>query len=296
MAIPELRRGAQRPSRPAEAPAPTSRPVTPEARPQTQARPVDAFEPARPTPTYGVGRRIDTLRADFNQGDSNACGTTALAIALHRLGTDIPRVDIDKDIRNFNLFTSRQGILDYARQSGFQAQQYNQGNFAQLQKDIAAGRQVVVLTDVGGRDGNGSLQRGSEGDFNLHYMVLTEADVAADGTPFVRFWNWGREETLPYAEFEKLWKDIHVQGVDTGYDRPYILVDRGEAAPLRASNSKDTQVADSLTYGISEVSNGVAQLARGSVREGGGRILEGVAQVGKGAVRALGGALKGLFD
>jgi hypothetical protein len=61
---------------------------------------------------------------------------------------------------------------------------------------------------------------------------------------------------------------------------------------LRASNSQDTRVADQVTHGLSELASGVADLTRGSLREGGGRILGGLKQVGSGAVSAL----KGLFD
>ena len=187
----------------------------------------DAFEGKKVT--YGRGPRIDQERADFDQGRTNACGTTALAIALHKLGKDVPVAEIDKSIRNFNLFTSSEGIKRYAQGAGFQAERYDKGSFEQLQRDLGAGREVIVLTDVGGRDSKGYLQPGSGDDTGLHYMHVTEVGTDQNGQQYVTFNNWGHQETLPYTEFEKLWTDLHFKGLDTGYERHYLLVDKGDA-------------------------------------------------------------------
>lgn len=253
----------------------------------------DGFRAAGPT--YGRGPRIDGDRPDFNQGQTNACGTTALAIAFHRLGTEVPVAEIDRDIRNFDLFTSTLGIVEHAQGRGFQAERYNGGSFDQLQSDIAAGREVIVLTDVKGRDDRGWLQPGDSSDASLHYMVVTEANVAPDGTEYVTFWNYGREETLPYSEFEKLWGDLKMKDMSTGYDNPYILVDQGSASPLRPSDHSETAMADHVAHGVTEVASGAADIGRGDVLSGGGRILDGLGHAAQGVGTGIKNFVGGLF-
>lgn len=240
---------------------------------------------------YGINRPIDTIRDDFDQGRSNACGTTALAIALHRLGKDIPRTKIDRAIRNFNLFTSMGGILDYARGQGFQAQQYNNGSFEQLQSDLAAGRQVIVLGDVGSRDAQQFLTRGKDSDFALHYMVVTDVGVDQNGQKYVTLWNWGNEETMPYDRFEKIWSNIEVANANTGWNRSYVLVDKKDAAPLRKSNASESRATDKIANGVTEVANGAADIGRKDFDDGVVRIVKGVGQ----AVSGAAGFVKKLF-
>lgn len=272
-----------------DGPAKTAKLPEPAVRKETTGS--DAFEGKKVT--YGRGPRIDQERADFDQGRTNACGTTALAIALHKLGKDVPVAEIDKSIRNFNLFTSSEGIKRYAQGAGFQAERYDKGSFEQLQRDLGAGREVIVLTDVGGRDSKGYLQRGSGDDTGLHYMHVTEVGTDQNGQQYVTFNNWGHQETLPYSEFEKLWTDLHFKGVDTGYERHYLLVDKGDAEALPASNlDGESRIADDLSDGVSHLSNGAAALKRGDVWGGLTELGGGV----KDLISGTGRLIKGLFS
>ncbi len=262
---------------------PTPRPIAPTSNGSTP--------PAPKHVDYGINRPIDTIRDDFDQGQSNACGTTALAIALHRLGKDIARTKIDKSIRNFDLFTSMHGITEYARGQGFQATQYNQGSFEQLQKDLGAGRQVIVLVDTSGHDAQELLVRGSNNDMALHYMAVTDVGVDDKGQKYVTFWNWGNEETMPYDRFEKIWSNLEVKNQKTGWDRSYVLVDKQDAAKLPPSNAQASRATDELAHGITEVANGAASIKDHSYGTG-------IKQIAKGAGEAVVGAgrfIKGLF-
>lgn len=241
---------------------------------------------------YGINRPIDTLRDDFDQGRSNACGTTALAIALHRLGKDIARTKIDRSIRNFDLFTSMGGITSYARSQGFQAEQYNNGSFEQLQRDIGAGRQVIVLADVGSRDAQQFLTRGSDDDFQLHYMAVTDVGVDQNGQKYVTLWNWGNEETMPYEKFEQIWSNLEVKNQSTGWNRSYVLVDKATAPKLAPSNATESRATDKIANGVTEVANGAADIGRGGIGSGLERIVKGVGSTVSGAV----GFVKGLFS
>lgn len=232
--------------------------------------------------TYGINRQIDDIRADFNQQKTNACGTTALAIAMHRLGVNIPRQTIDRQVRNFNLYTSAGGIIDYARQKGFQANRYENGSFDQLKSDLAAGRQVIVLADVGGYDQDGLLKRGSDQDFNLHYMNVTDVGYDKNGQRYVTYWTWGREETVPYERFEQFWSILKIAGVNSDFNRSYLLVDKGNAAALRAPGKLPSSEEHRLMDGVSQAANGVGRTARGD--------LGGLRELGRGVVNTLRGA------
>ena len=239
--------------------------------------------------TYGVNRRIDDVRADFNQGRTNACGTTALAVAFHHLGTNIPRQTIDRQVRNFNLYTSSGGIIDYARQKGFQANRYENGSYEQLKSDLAAGRQVIVLTDVGDYDQNGLLTRGDESDTTLHYMNVTNVGEDQNGQRYVTYWTWGTEQTVPYERFEQMWSDLKLKGMDSDWNRSYLLIDKGTAEPLRDPGKLASRQEDQISDGVSSAANGAARVGRGEV-------LGGLKEIGRGVVNTLKGAGSLLFE
>jgi hypothetical protein len=242
-----------------------------------------------PVQTGVIGRNPDIgNRPDFDQGNTNSCGTTALAEAFHNLGFEQTRQTIDDSIREFDVGTPMQSIVNYAQSQGFQAQEYNNGSFQQLQSDLAAGRQVIVQVDVSGYDKTGHLQPGSPNDFETHYMVVDKAFTGPDGKQYVTYENWGNIETLPYTDFEKLWGNIKEGGLSTGMNNPYILVAKGNAAPLPPSNASGYAAVDGVETGGADVINGVADLSKGRVGEGVGRIVGGVAGGLVSAAGALG--------
>ncbi|MBX5482823.1 MAG: C39 family peptidase [Myxococcaceae bacterium] len=295
-------------SRPAEA----ARPAVTATRPRSSAALTrDTFESPRSTPSIHKlsidGPNTDPAtggRADFDQGKTNACGTTSLAIALHRMGIEVPREEIDREIRNYDIFTPVTAIVDYARQHGLQANSYNEGSFAQLQRDLADGRQILVITDVGGYDQRRDLEPGSKNDLSNHWLVVTDA-YEKNGEQYVSYMNpWGTRETLPYSKFEKLWSDVHLLGFHVGYDRAYVLIDRANAAPLRPSTDAEIVPFNTAAGGVSNVVNGWAQVTRGEVWDGVVRMGRGARDTVIGGVSTLvtqGGRtvvefFRGLFD
>lgn len=275
-------------SRPPPRRAATVRSMVPQAdRFEVTQRPSLSVEGTLTDPAQGG-------RPDFAQGSSNACGTTCLAIALHRLGIEIPRTQIDREIRNFNLFTPPTALAGYARGQGLQADVYNHGSFEQLQADLAAGRQILVLTDVGGYDQNRDLTRGSSADLDTHWLVVTGVSVE-NGQRLVHYDNpWGTKETLPWDRFEALWRDVHALGLPTGYDHAYLLVDRADAPALRPSDARDIAGVNEFTGGISDVGNGFAELTRGDVTHGLLRLGRGLGDTLLGAARTAVATVKNL--
>lgn len=273
------------------APAPKAQPKT------ARSAPVDGFDSGRRNLSVDgtITDPADGGRPDFAQGNSNACGTTCLAIVLHRLGIEVPRTEIDKSIRNYNLFTPPTALVDYARGQGLRADVYNHGSFEQLQSDLAEGRQIMVMTDVGGYDQNLDLSPGSKKDFQTHWLVVTGA-YEKNGQKFVTYDNpWGTKETLPFEKFDALWKDVHVLGVPTGYDRSYVLIDRGSSKALRAPHAGDIAGVNELTGGISNAANGFAEMTHGNILHGLGRMLSGVGNTVVGAARTAVQTVKNLF-
>src|SRR5438067_1554671 len=57
----------------------------------------------------------DDSMPDYNQGKTNGCGTTSLAMIMSYLGVPESQGDIDSAIRRADVFTSPTDILDFAR-------------------------------------------------------------------------------------------------------------------------------------------------------------------------------------
>ena len=84
-------------------------------------------------------------------------------------------------------------------------------------------------------------------------------------------------------------------GVPTGYDRSYVLIDRGSSKALRAPHAGDIAGVNELTGGISNAANGFAELTHGNILHGLGRMLSGVGNTVVGAARTAVQTVKNLF-
>jgi len=222
-------------------------------------------------------------RPYFDQ-EGPACGTTSLSWALHQMGIEIPPSEIDKHIRPKNSGTAIDGMLDYSRGLGLQAQVYVGGDFETLQRELALGRQVLVSTSVDTYDANGDLVRGKGKDTGMHVMAISRAYVE-NGEQMVEYFNpWGQIETLPYKDFEKLWSHLTESGLPTGINRLYISIAKPTDPPLPPSNAQSINAILALSDGTADIGNGVAHLRSGNLIQGTGEILGG-------AIQTLGGAL-----
>jgi len=63
----------------------------------------------------------------FQQGSSNGCGTTSLAMVMTYLGVPETKAQIDAVIRQLDIFTSPEDMTAFATSHGLQAQGYNNG-------------------------------------------------------------------------------------------------------------------------------------------------------------------------
>ena len=108
---------------------------------------------------------VDTMPI-LNQGDTNGCGTTSLAMIMtHLTGKQFTRESIDADIRRFDVFTSPQHIVDYARDHGLESQGYNHGSAEELRSFIDRGIPVQLIVNAGGSSDVSDIGK-------LHYVAV----------------------------------------------------------------------------------------------------------------------------
>jgi hypothetical protein len=223
---------------------------------------------------------------DYAQNDgTNSCGTTALCVALLRLGhKEISRDALDRSIRNGDLFTAPEDLVSEARELGFDASLQNHGSFDQLRDSLGKGRQLVALIGIGGgRNAEGDLTPGT----GAHYVTITKAYLEK-GEQMVEFVSWGKVEKMKYSDFEKLWSDVKPEGMPTGFNRMFMMVDDPKRAgyrPLPPSHLAGAQTALLGATVIADAVNGWAKLKDG-------RVFGGLTQLlmsGVGAAFALPG-------
>lgn len=217
----------------------------------------------------------------------NSCGTTSLSWCLDQMGMFIPPGEIDRHIRQGDTYTAIDGLIDFSRGLGLQAQSYVNGDFATLQRELAMGRQVMVITSVDDYDAAGDLRTGGS-DSGMHVMAVRRAYVQ-DGEPRVEFFNpWGTIEDLSYEQFEKLWSHVHEGKMPTGINRMYVSLARPDAPQLPPSNMHSVTTAMALSNGVSDIVNGWSHLRSGNLIQGAGEIVGG-------ALQTLGGAMGAPF-
>lgn len=158
------------------------------------------------------------------QGNTNACGTTSLAMLLSFWkGKDgaFTREQIDNQIRRFNMPTSPHNIVDFANANGFRSVAKN-GSFDELQGLVEKGVPVQIMYDPN-NDG---------GDSILHYVNVVgfEKDASgkvtgvkiADPAEGQIGKDGGGLKTVPVAEFKEKWDDLKLLGRATGLNNLMI--------------------------------------------------------------------------
>jgi len=136
---------------------------------------------------------------NYDQGSTNGCGTTSLAMILSYLtGQNITQADIDKAIRRMDVFTSPGDLLEFARDQGLAAEGYNNGTWEEMKGFIDRGLPCQALITA-----DGSIDLGK-----LHYIAITGYGTdPATGEEYVIYHDpaTGKEETMPLAEFKQKW-------------------------------------------------------------------------------------------
>lgn len=169
-----------------------------------------------------------------DQGETNGCGTTSLAMLLSfwkdKTGR-YTRTGIDMAIRHFDMFTSPQNIVDYARSQGFRAVARNGSSVDEIRAMVDQGVPVQVLYDPNA-DGSDKL---------LHYVVVTDYKTDEKGNLtdlVIADPAGGKVDTVPVDEFKKRWDDIKFMNYGTGVDNLMIPMLPKRNVPIRGRDGK----------------------------------------------------------
>jgi ABC-type bacteriocin/lantibiotic exporter with double-glycine peptidase domain len=142
-----------------------------------------------------------------DQGQENSCGTTSLAMSMAYLGVPGDFNIIDRSARFHNpgagVGTAPGDMVQFARRSGLQAQEYNDSSMEDLVSHVRAGRPVTVLLNYQPDGSTG-------GDGMAHYLNVIGFNRDSNGeiTDVILVNPWGREETMSIDNFKDQWSDV----------------------------------------------------------------------------------------
>lgn len=149
----------------------------------------------------------------IDQGNSNACGSSSLAMIMSYLGVPTSRQDVDREIRRVDKGLPPQPMIDYAREHGLNAEGYNHGSWDEIKGLVQRG--VAVQVDINTQaDGSQS---------NLHWLAVVGFRTdPATGKEQIGVRNsaaGGKVEWMDRDQFEKKW---HHPLDGTGYDNFFV--------------------------------------------------------------------------
>ncbi|MBL8950283.1 MAG: C39 family peptidase [Myxococcaceae bacterium] len=187
----------------------------------------------------------------MDQGDSNACGTTSLAMISTFLGRPVTREQIDASIRNVDIGSAPDNLVSWARANGLEASYKNEASFDDITRMIDAGLPPMALIDPG-----------SSTDFMSHYVVVSGYERGADGKVSKLHITdpEGSKYTMTADEFMKQWDNIKYGGIESG-DRRLLLSFAPKGSNVELPSS--TLGADLRNQGIRNLIDGTADFLNG---------------------------------
>lgn len=175
------------------------------------------------------------------QGITNGCGTTSLAMLLNfwkGKPEEYSRGRIDLSIRHFDMPTSPQNIAGYAQRQGFRTSVQNNASVEDLTGFLKQGVPAMVLFDPDGVDS----------DSTLHYVVATDYQTDDKGNvTHIRVADpWGGQmEDIPVEEFKQRWDKLAMGDHSTGVSNLFIPMLPKENVPIRGKDGK-VRLADDI--------------------------------------------------
>ena len=189
----------------------------------------------------------------LDQGNSNGCGSTSLAMVLNYYGIPVTREDIDREIRRADnsIGATPEDELQYARDHGLEAEEYNNGSWEEVKSMIDKG--YPVMASVTGHN----LAEQPDGNLpgGRHQIAITGYEKGADGKEYVLFHdpNHGgtdKEKKISVDDFKRIWgeEDFGVKN--------FFMVFAPEGSDLPASRMDGAQGAMGTLNGLANISNG----------------------------------------
>lgn len=219
------------------------------------------------------------------QGSSNACGTTSLAMVMSYLGMPETKEAIDSVIRRMNIFSSPADLIGFARDHGLQAQGYNHGAWADIEEDADRGAPCILLINAGYSYPDGSSISG------FHYVVVAGHGIdPVNGERYAVLHdpNYGTDMALYEADL------ITMGGnVGWGFAGYYMAFAPQSASPLPPGNSTGIQGALGALEGVANITNGLASVIE---HASAGSVARGIVQVAGGAIGGIISGIGGLLQ
>jgi len=265
-----------RPTTPTTPRTPAHAPAAKTPTKTTAAKTVKNTPPATARDARDFGRYLQ------DQGNTNSCGTTSLAMLMSFWkGTPgaYTHQQIDKSIRVFDGPTAPSNIVSYLRGQGFRAEAVNNASVNDIRKYLDQGVPVQVLYDPSA----------NPSDLYLHYVDIVDykADAAGNIVSLkIADPAGGKLKDVPVAEFQKRWQNLHLKNVDLGVNNLMIVALPKQNVPVKGRD------------GTVRNSNDIALPKNGGNLGWQMKVADVIADVtnwaGK-AGKAIGGFFKGLF-
>lgn len=253
--------------------------------------------------------RLSQLNVSLQgQGRTNACGTTSLAMILSYWGIQTSHDAIDAVIRRTNMPTAPDDLVRYAERLGLRASLKTDAGLEDLASMLDQGVPVQVLIDPFDPTG---MRPPNPNDAILHYVNVTGYERGPDGRiswlTICDPGNVGYRYKVSAEQFEKVWSNLKLMGMDTGLNRLMVAIAPGDSRmvvgldgkPRKAEDIRLPASAESPVFspakaarvtmqGLANLMNGWAGFDLGSMLGGGVQLLVGGMACLPGAgVRAL---------
>jgi len=239
----------------------------------------------------GVNRGVETylpnvgLMPYYKQGSSNGCGTTSLAMTMTYLGVPETKDQIDSVIRRWDIFTSPEDMMDFARSKGLQAQGYNNGQWSDIESHIPLGQPciTVINADYGYPD-NSTIS-------GLHYVVITGFGIdSVNGQRYAIFHdpNWSTGDMYLYES------QFVTMGNNVGWGfHDYYMAFATFASELPPGNDDGIQGVLGTLEGVTNITNGLANITQPTSVGG---FFQGIVQFVGGVVETIGSGVGALIQ
>lgn len=214
------------------------------------------FGKARPVqPGWPLGDMGDLGDGRILAQKGNSCGTCSLSAVFRHYGIETTQAELDREMRNFNIFGAPGLVVRTARGRGFEAAFHNRGTLAEVIELIDRGIPVLLIVDTQ----PGNILK----PLHLHYVVAI-AHRALDGETRLGVYNpWGLREEITGEELEFAWGQVHV-GPLVAWDHAFITV-APSGAGLGRGRPAGARGVNMCARSFANVANGLAHAVRGGL-------------------------------
>jgi len=219
----------------------------------------------------------------YDQGDTQGCGTTSLAMVLKYFGVDISREAIDKVLRRTDSSAgSNPGdLIEFARDHGLEAEGYNNASWEDMKAMIDQGYPCIASIGTGG---------------GRHLITITGYETGADGKVRVLYHDpehgdeagvKGTEQKMTLDEFKQKW------GQDDFGFKNYFMAFAPGGTDLPAGDDKGAEGALGTHAGAVNVLNGFDRIFS---PDDFGDVVHGIPQFFGGLLQTVGCGLGAVFQ